>query len=68
MRVLVCAQTGVSSARDIEALVQMQEVDGGWPGGWLYQYSSGTRIGNRGLTTAFAIAAIERGRAEATGA
>jgi hypothetical protein len=37
----------------------MQEIDGGWEIGWIYKYgSSGARIGSRGLSTAFAIAAL----------
>jgi hypothetical protein len=45
--------------RDLAALLPMQCEDGGWELSWVYKYgSSGLKIGNRGLTTAFALNAI----------
>lgn len=60
MRILVCDFLGIRDETDLRALRPLQCEDGGWEIGWMYKYgSSGIRIGNRGLTTAFAIKAIE---------
>lgn len=61
MRVSAAASVGVKATRDCERLRAMQEEDGSWPVGWVYKYgSSGVRIGNKGLTTALAVAAIRK--------
>ncbi|KAI1792346.1 HAD-like domain-containing protein [Ganoderma leucocontextum] len=61
MRVTAAASVGGRAARDYERLMAMQEEDGSWPVGWMYKYgSSGVRIGNKGLTTAMAVAAIRK--------
>jgi len=45
---------------DIRSLRNLQCEVGSWDVGWMYQYgASGLRIGNRGLTTAFAVNAID---------
>ncbi|CAK9200997.1 unnamed protein product [Sphagnum troendelagicum] len=45
---------------DIQQLKRMQEVDGGWPIGWIYKYGSkDILIGNCGLTTVLAMNALE---------
>jgi hypothetical protein len=45
---------------DEEIKIQNRSEDGGWEIGWICKYSSsGIKIGNRGLTTAYAINAIE---------
>jgi hypothetical protein len=60
MRVLTCASIGIRDEIDLRTLFTFQQEDGGWELGWIYKYgSSGINIGNRGLTTAFAINAIE---------
>ncbi|KAH9934359.1 HAD-like protein [Fomitopsis serialis] len=60
MRVIVCCRLGIDNAVDLQKLLAMQLRDGGWGVGWLYKYgSSGIKLGNRGLTTALAITAIE---------
>ncbi|KAF9650600.1 HAD-like protein [Thelephora ganbajun] len=60
MRILACASVGIRDEMDLRTLLSLQQEDGGWEAGWLYKYgSSGTTIGNRGLTTALAINAIE---------
>lgn len=60
MRVLACATVGVRDELDMRLLLRLQSEDGGWEAGWVYKYgSSGVKIGNRGLTTAMAINAIE---------
>ncbi|KAF8910343.1 Haloacid dehalogenase-like hydrolase-domain-containing protein [Mucidula mucida] len=60
MRVLVCDYVGVRNEVDFRALLDLQCDDGGWEIGWMYTYgSSGIKIGNRGLSTALAIQAIE---------
>lgn len=60
MRVLACASVGIRDEMDLRTLLALQQEDGGWEAGWMYKYgSSGINIGNRGLTTALAINAIE---------
>ncbi|KAI9931085.1 hypothetical protein MW887_010742 [Aspergillus wentii] len=60
MRVHACKSLGIGNERDMEALKKAQLVDGGWPAGCIYQFgSSGLKIGNRGLSTAFAVRAIQ---------
>jgi hypothetical protein len=60
MRVLACASVGIRDEMDLRTLLNLQQEDGGWGAGWMYKFSSsGIAIGNRGLTTALAINAIE---------
>jgi hypothetical protein len=60
MRILTCASVGVRNAMDARALLPLQCEDGGWEIGWVYKYgSSRVKIGNRGLTTALAISALD---------
>ncbi|KAI0745152.1 HAD-like protein [Earliella scabrosa] len=59
-RILAAATVGLECPRDMEKLVAAQCEDGGWDLCWFYQFgSTGVRAGNRGLTTALAIKAIE---------
>jgi hypothetical protein len=59
MRVLAGAAVGLRMERDLAALLPLQREDGGWEPSWVYKYgSSGLKLGNRGLTTAFALNAI----------
>ncbi|KAG5648479.1 hypothetical protein DXG03_003090 [Asterophora parasitica] len=60
MRILVTNFVGLRNEVDLRALLPLQTEDGGWEIGWMYKYgSSGIRIGNRGLTTALAVKAID---------
>ena len=60
MRVLSCASVGIRDEVDLGALLSLQQEDDGWEACWIYKYGySGIDIGNRGLTTALAINAIE---------
>ncbi|RDB17364.1 hypothetical protein Hypma_001818 [Hypsizygus marmoreus] len=60
MRILVCAFVGIRGEVDLHALLPLQREDGGWEIGWIYKTpGTGARIGNRGLTTALAVKAIE---------
>ncbi|KAF5386224.1 hypothetical protein D9615_002237 [Tricholomella constricta] len=60
MRILVTDFVGIRNEVDLRALLPLQSEDGGWEIGWMYKYgSSGIRIGNRGLTTALAIKAVD---------
>lgn len=60
MRLIVCDFTGVRNDIDVRTLRNFQCEDGGWDTGLIYKYgSSGLSIGNRGLTTAMAIHAIQ---------
>ncbi|KAG6871630.1 hypothetical protein C0995_002242 [Termitomyces sp. Mi166 len=60
MRIIVADFVGIRDEADLRALLPLQCEDGGWEIGWMYKYgSSDIRIGNRGLTAALAIKAIE---------
>ncbi|KAG6841897.1 hypothetical protein C0991_005627 [Blastosporella zonata] len=60
MRIIVTDFVGIRNEVDLRALLPLQCEDGGWEIGWIYKYgSSGIRIGNRGLTTALAVKAVE---------
>ncbi|TFK92720.1 HAD-like protein [Polyporus arcularius HHB13444] len=59
-RILAASTVGIQCPRDLERLTGAQCEDGGWDLCWFYQFgSTGLRAGNRGLTTALAIRAIE---------
>ncbi|KAI0744041.1 HAD-like protein [Daedaleopsis nitida] len=59
-RVLAAASVGIECPRDLEKLIAAQCDDGGWDLCWFYMFgSTGVRAGNRGLTTALAIKAME---------
>lgn len=61
MRIWACSVVGVVDDFDLSKLLMLQTSNGSWEDGWFYKYgSSGILIGNIGLTTAFAIKAIER--------
>ncbi|KAJ6499937.1 Haloacid dehalogenase-like hydrolase-domain-containing protein [Mycena vitilis] len=60
MRIVACTSLGLRDDIDLRTLLTLQCEDGGWEIGWIYKYgSSSIKIGNRGLTTALAIKAIE---------
>ncbi|KAF9462712.1 Haloacid dehalogenase-like hydrolase-domain-containing protein [Collybia nuda] len=66
MRILVCDAVGICNETDLSQLLPLQCVDGGWEVGWIYHFpTAGVSIGNRGLTTALAIKAIEAVRGNA---
>ena len=63
MRVIACHDMGIKNEVDLKKLELSQEEDGGWEVGWLCQTGkTSLKIGNRGLTTALAIKAIETAR------
>ena len=63
MRVLAAASMGMRDVQDYERLLMLQLEDGSWPLGWFYRYgSTGILMGNQGVTTAMAAAAIRRYR------
>jgi len=60
MRILVCDFVGIRNEVDLRRLLPLQCIDGGWEIGWIYRYGlTDISVGNRGLTTALAIKAIE---------
>jgi len=60
MRILVCNFVGIRNELDLRRLLPMQCIDGGWEIGWIYRYGlTDILVGNRGLTTALAMKAIE---------
>jgi hypothetical protein len=67
MRIFTCLSVDILDEVDLRRLLPLQCEDGGWEDGWVYKYgSSGIQIGNRGLTTAMAISAIEGFKARAS--
>ncbi|KLO06674.1 HAD-like protein [Schizopora paradoxa] len=60
MRILAASSVGIRDVVDRDVLLVTQELDGGFPIGWMYRFvNAGIRIGNRGLATALAVKAIE---------
>ena len=60
MRVVACNWNGIVDEVDLERLRALQMEDGGWEAGELYRFpSSGLPVGNRGVTTALAVQALE---------
>ncbi|KLO06692.1 hypothetical protein SCHPADRAFT_895235 [Schizopora paradoxa] len=60
MRILAAASVGIRDVVDRDTLLTMQELDGGFPMGWIYKFANaGIRVGNRGLATALAVKAIK---------
>ncbi|QKX57680.1 uncharacterized protein TRUGW13939_04798 [Talaromyces rugulosus] len=60
MRLISCNEMGIRDVRGMNRLLAMQCVDGGWEPGAMYTYASkNISIGNRGVSTVFAIQAIE---------
>ncbi|KAL1662218.1 HAD-like domain-containing protein [Schizophyllum commune] len=65
MRIISCRTAGVDASADLQRLLEMQQVDGGWDCGWFYKYgSNGVLIANRGFTTALAINAIRASKVD----
>ncbi|GAB1319343.1 Alpha-D-glucose-1-phosphate phosphatase [Madurella fahalii] len=59
LRIITCTQMGIACEADHRTLLNLQCEDGSWEPGWMYRYgSTGVRIGNRGVTTAMAVAAL----------
>ncbi|KAF4943596.1 hypothetical protein FGADI_13301 [Fusarium gaditjirri] len=64
MRVLSTQSLGLKNNRDLETILQGQQVDGGWELAWLWGYGSKPlKIGSRGVVTAMAMNAIRRAQA-----
>lgn len=62
MRVLACQATDIWAESDLGYLRTLQDVDGGCDIGWVCRFGrSRARIGNRGLTTAYAVKALDVG-------
>jgi len=60
MRILTCDFVGIRDEVDLRKLLALQCEDGGWEIGWIYKFgASGICVGNRGLSTALAIKAVE---------
>lgn len=59
MRIHAAAVVDLYDSRDYERLRRLQEADGSWPLAWLLKYGSKDIVlGNKGLTTAFAVSAM----------
>lgn len=66
LRIFACQLVGIEAGlyrKDFEALLALQNADGGWPAGHFCCIGkTGACIGNRGLTTALAARIIQKGR------
>jgi len=61
MRLIACQQFGVCDFQGLRELMSMQEADGGWDIGTLYQYSNKKLcMGNRGTSAALAVDAVRK--------
>ena len=61
MRIITCDSVGIRDEVDLRKLLTLQCEDGGWEIGWIYRLGvSRICIGNRGLSTALAIKAVEK--------
>ena len=59
MRIITATPLGLNCDKDRQALMKLQQEDGGWEASWMWRYGvSGILIGNRGLTTAMAFRAL----------
>lgn len=59
MRIVAAARAGLFAAVDLAHLKSLQEPDGSWPIGWMYNYGgSGIKFGSKRLTSAVALQAI----------
>ncbi|KAL2815868.1 HAD-like protein [Aspergillus cavernicola] len=60
MRLLACQSLGIENNLDRERLASLQQEDGGWEASCMYLFPGDKKeIGNRGTTTAFAVAALQ---------
>ncbi|KAI2470663.1 HAD-like protein [Annulohypoxylon bovei var. microspora] len=66
LRIFACQLIGINEKlyrKDLRTLLSLQDRDGGWPAGhFCCVGKTGTRIGNRGLTTALAAKIIRKER------
>ncbi|KAJ4258005.1 hypothetical protein NW762_008142 [Fusarium torreyae] len=63
LRVLSAQSLGLQNERDLETVLEGQQLDGGWELAWLWGYGSKPlKIGSRGVVTAMAMNAIEQAR------
>ncbi|RBR24506.1 uncharacterized protein FIESC28_02702 [Fusarium coffeatum] len=61
LRALSAQSLGFQSERDLEILLDQQQLDGGWELAWLWGYGTkDVKIGSRGVVTAMAMNAIQR--------
>jgi len=60
IRLLICQEFGIINEEDLVRLLQLQDVDGSWNGGWFFAFGkSKIRVHHRGLTTGMAVEAIK---------
>jgi hypothetical protein len=59
MRILVCKSVGVPCPFEVEKLLSLQCEDGGWEQVYMYRFPGvDKKLGNRGVSTAFALKAL----------
>ena len=62
-RILTCQTLGLDASTDLKTLKTLQDDDGAWKRGWLCRFGKNKkRIENMGLTTVYAVMALQGGQ------
>ena len=68
LRLLSAQALGLSNDRDLDTVLESQQLDGGWERVWLWQYGKeALKIGSRGVITAMALRGIQQARLQCNG-
>lgn len=68
LRLLSAQALGLSNDRDLDTVLESQQLDGGWERVWLWQYGKeALKIGSRGVITAMALRGIQQSRLQCNG-
>lgn len=60
LRLLASQALGLHNSGDLQAVIDAQLEDGGWPAVWLWQYGKEkVKLSSRGVVTAMAVRALE---------
>ncbi|RMJ13316.1 hypothetical protein CDV36_006998 [Fusarium kuroshium] len=63
LRSLAAQALRIENKKDVETLLETQQIDGGWERQWLWKYGKeAVNIGSRGVVTAMAVRAIKQAR------
>ena len=59
MRLIASQTMGVENSKDLETLLEAQNLDGGWEGVWMWNYGRAkVQVGSRAVATAMAVKGI----------
>lgn len=63
MRLLSSQALRIANQRDLDTILNAQQLDGGWEQAWLWRYGKETvKVGSRGVVTAMAVKGIRIAR------